>query len=342
MTKFGNLIQNIHKKYPILVILEKLVIFTTLLAFLISILDRKDERVARAWQLLTTKSTGNSGKIGALETLADYGVSLVGMDLSCATNDGFDKDSEGTTYCARGVFLEGIDLSPRIKWLGFSTRNPPFSWIPSFRRGESIFVRRVDLSDSNLSGVKMENAALNGTILSFVKLSNAEMDHVSFEGAQLHGTELRQAFISDGSFKSTNIHAANFTGAMLAGTDFTRARITESYFIGSIMNMVDLSEAQLVRSHLRQVSMFDARLVDTEISDSTFGVSNTLDNMFDNSWAWNDGVPRIGSGETKIWLCDPEENRKRWKKGVGNIHYLKNQRKSKLKCSNSKVKELTK
>ena len=77
--------------------IEPAVILIAIVAFAIELGDRQEERSARAWQLLTARAPGNSGKIQALEYLNK-------------------EDHEffrgwGSFYKKR-VSLSGIDLSP--------------------------------------------------------------------------------------------------------------------------------------------------------------------------------------------------------------------------------------
>ena len=50
-------------------IIELLAILIAIFAFFLELGNRQEEREVRAWQLLTTKASGNSGKVGALEFL---------------------------------------------------------------------------------------------------------------------------------------------------------------------------------------------------------------------------------------------------------------------------------
>ena len=54
-------------------------------AIRIDLEDRKTQRIAQAWQLITQPAPGNSGKGPALEYLNSQGIHLTGIDL--ATDD---------------------------------------------------------------------------------------------------------------------------------------------------------------------------------------------------------------------------------------------------------------
>jgi hypothetical protein len=77
-------------------LLEKLTFSITALAFLAAakaIILQKEaiekQEIIGAWQLLTTKASGNSGKKEAIEFLASKGAHLSGIDLSTETHGGF-------------------------------------------------------------------------------------------------------------------------------------------------------------------------------------------------------------------------------------------------------------
>ena len=59
-------------------------IFITPAALYFQYQSLQEQKILGAWQLITTKAEGNSGKIQALEFLNSKGVPLVGVDLSNA------------------------------------------------------------------------------------------------------------------------------------------------------------------------------------------------------------------------------------------------------------------
>jgi hypothetical protein len=141
----------------------------------------KEEREARAWQLLATKTSGNSGKGPAIETLAQAGADLRAIDISCATLGGgwtdytvFDLfDIERYWFikrpCQRLTVLQDVDVSAQN--LG----------------------RRFDLSDSNLSGARIHNGDFTETDLSFTNLSGSEITGTSLRGANTQSLDASQS-----------------------------------------------------------------------------------------------------------------------------------------------------
>ena len=68
-------------------------------------LARSDDALARNWTLVTTPASGNSGKVQALEYLASKGKALDGIDLSCKTMRGIDRNDKGQETCERPPYL---------------------------------------------------------------------------------------------------------------------------------------------------------------------------------------------------------------------------------------------
>jgi hypothetical protein len=106
--------------------------------------------IARAWEIVGRKASGNSGKIEALEFLNKKGYSLMGIDLSAKTHGGF-------------VWLGFVDL-----------------------RGADLF--EADLSGTCLVGAVLSGACLVGAVLSGASLSGAFLDAVDFSQSTIDET----------------------------------------------------------------------------------------------------------------------------------------------------------
>ncbi|MEP5154546.1 hypothetical protein [Planktotalea sp.] len=63
--------------------------------------DRKEERISRAWQALSSQVAGNTGKADAIEFLVENGVQIVGLTL---TGDSLQN----------GPFLSGLELTDQV------------------------------------------------------------------------------------------------------------------------------------------------------------------------------------------------------------------------------------
>lgn len=144
--------------------------------------NRRQERNARAWSLIASQASGNSGKTEALEYLANQNITLDGIDISCERMGGGWKAGDKT--CERHVLLEDVGM------------------------------KTASLESANLSGTYLDGGSFAGANLNFAKFegafavgtdfTNAQLDGVSFEGALLAGTD----FIG-----AKNLDTVNFTGA---------------------------------------------------------------------------------------------------------------------------------
>lgn len=114
--------------------------------------ESEQNAIARAWEIVGRKASGNSGKIEALEFLNKKGIPLIGIDLSAETHGG-------------PVWLSFVDL-----------------------RGADLF--EADLSGTRLIGADLSDAdslvradlsgaLLNGAILDAVDFSQSTIDETT-------------------------------------------------------------------------------------------------------------------------------------------------------------------
>ena len=121
---------------------------------------REQEAIARSWELVTRRASGNSGKVGRWNISPRRVRCSDGIDLSCATMGGMDV-VEGTETCARPTFLDDLDLSAR-------THGKP-----------------VSLDNADLSGAELKEADLSGASLWEADLSGAGLSDADLSGARL-------------------------------------------------------------------------------------------------------------------------------------------------------------
>lgn len=110
-------------------ILVAVVALVSLAAFWIDYSDRVEERTVRAWQLLTTRAPGNSGKIAALEYL----------------------NQEDGLFCGEQGCL--LTLKPRTPLVGLDLSSSP-------EAGARVFLQGVRLPNANLPDTKLRRANL--------------------------------------------------------------------------------------------------------------------------------------------------------------------------------------
>lgn len=156
-------------------VIELVAIVVAFFAFGLESCSRQEERRARAWQLLTTKASGNSGKVWALEYLNKRGL---WVDLGLKEH----------------ISLRGIDLTPPR--LAEYWRGEP--------NGERKFPKggcsdRVDLHKVELRVAKMEEASL----------VCADLHHADLRGAQFRKTDFRGAYLEDAKLQGADLKEAD-------------------------------------------------------------------------------------------------------------------------------------
>ena len=144
--------------------------------------EAEESRIVNAWQILSNRSPGNSGKIAALETLNNAEENLTGIDLSCETMDGMDKKNEN---CDTPTFLANVSLP------------------------------NADLIRANLSHATLWRANLSHATLSNANLSWANLLWANLSDADLIGTNLSRATLWE-----ANLSDANLMGANLSNVNF--------------------------------------------------------------------------------------------------------------------------
>ena len=214
--------------------IEPLAILIAIFAFTIEMSDRREERTARAWQLVTTKASGNSGKIEALEYLNSQSSEwLLGW----------------WPYAKERTPLSGIDLTPpalaaqwkdkdeierTVDWRKCPDRTYLFNVkLPDAEMSDAklpcanlIFaiVRRANLRKANLSGADLFGANLNEARLDEAKLIGASFIGAVLRGAMFFVADLRGADLSGADLTGANLRKADLSGTDLTGADFKHAK----------------------------------------------------------------------------------------------------------------------
>lgn len=237
---------------------------------------RADEAIARAWSLLTTPATGNSGKREALEYLAAQGVSLTGVDLSCAKMGG-GWDAEKKT-CETRVDLAGLTLKAPA--------------------GQG-----VDLNGAHLEGAELWGAHLEGA-----ELLGAHLEGAWLEGAHLQGAMLWRAHLEEARLWRAHLEEAELEGAHLHGAELWHARLERAWLEGA-----HLEGADLWRAHLEGAGLEGAHLAGAHLSAAIFTDAKYLDTAdFTNAWAWADKPPIGLPASIPVTLCVYQEDMNRF------------------------------
>ena len=120
-----------------------------------------------------------------------------------------------------------------------------------------------DLSDIDLSDMKLNNANLSDTDLRRSILRNTD-----FRGANLVRADLRAVNINKASFNLAKLREANFSEAYLRESDFSEADLQRAYFIRSDLVRVDLWESNLTKADFRWAYLIGTDLKDANLTQA--------------------------------------------------------------------------
>lgn len=187
--------------------------------------------LARSWSNLTTQSSGNSGKVAALEHLSSEIRELPYLDLSCEAMGGLDKLSDGSSVCTRPTYLAGLDLFEE----GYFIYRTAFLSGSNFSETEIQF---GDFSNGYLDGVNFDRAAMMGA-----KFFRASLADATFNKAQLVNTNWSYSEAESASFSGANLLTAIFYAAYLPGADFSDANVSHTYFYGANLDGANFENA---------------------------------------------------------------------------------------------------
>jgi len=112
-------------------------------------------------------------------------------------------------------------------------------------RGENPEIE-PDLSDIDLSDMKLNNANLSDTDLRRSVLVNSD-----FRGANLVRADLRAVNINKASFSLAKLREVNFSEAYIRESDLSEADLKRAYFIRADLVRVDLCESNLTNADFR-------------------------------------------------------------------------------------------
>ena len=211
---------------------EPVVIIIAIIAFSIELGDRQEERTVRAWQLLTTRAPGNSGKIEALEYLNSQSHWLF---------------RSWWPFSKERVSLQGIDLTP-----------PPLfeRWKDKSKQDRVLRGRCPDLT--YLRCVKLVDAILIEATLACSHLQMADLRGADLKRADLRGANLGGAKLQDAQLQTADLRGARLEEAKLQGANFGRANLQGASFYGA-----KLQGAVLNKANLYDANLYDANLLET-------------------------------------------------------------------------------
>ncbi len=170
--------------------------------------ESEQNAIARAWEIVGRKASGNSGKKEALEFLNKKGIPLIGIDLSAKTHGGYVWLS---FVDLRGADLFEADLS------GTRLIGADLSDADSLVRADlSGALLNGDMSGASLFGTNLLEAILFDANLSHANLSRANLSHANLRGVNLLGATLFFTILDAADFSQSTIdETTNFGPAFL-------------------------------------------------------------------------------------------------------------------------------
>lgn len=298
--------------------------------FVYELRERQDERIARAWQLITTPASGNSGKVGALEYLnSQYGcvpsnwplpwadrcwkesTSLTGIDLSQP------EDKPGTYL--RFIQLPEADLTLAIL-SGATLEGANF-------RSSTLYgadLEAANLQGGDLHGATLTEANFNGAYLNVVDLSDTYMLRASLKNAELHSANLYEAYFVAANFSGAQFSQADLTYANLECLDWSAPEMEQfapegktgiecANLSGAVMFDTDLSYANLATADLSR-----AQLTGVNLSGTNLTQANLLNTKFQEAWFYESEPPEGMNAETRQQLAARQED-ETWSEFVDRI-----------------------
>lgn len=139
---------------------------------------------------------------------------------------------------------------------------------------------RADFSGSNLEGVRLLFAILQGANLEGADLRNAELSWANMEEASLKNANLKNASLRGANLGSSrlffdysdkngaNLEKADLQGANLQGANLQGANLQGANLRGANLTYADLRHANLKRAHLEGAHLEGANLIGANLEDS--------------------------------------------------------------------------
>jgi uncharacterized protein YjbI with pentapeptide repeats len=155
--------------------------------------------------------------------------------------------------------------------------------------GKRSQAHSIVLRGTNLSGVYLRKAHLEGAILSDALLMAADLAGANFKGADLRRAALQDANLEKACLQRASLWQVNFSNAMLRRADFRKAKLWAAFFQGAYlmdanfeaadMGSVNLSHANLEQANLRKSdlgrsSLQQTNLQNTDLTSAYLGRAN--------------------------------------------------------------------
>ena len=168
---------------------------------------------------------------------------------------------------------------------------PEISFYPSQKPDSDNFftsrlLRAINYSDSieignfsNVVGVFLKGAQLQGVYLGDANLTGANFSDANLSGAylgdaNLTGVQAKQVNLRNASLGDANLSGADFTGANLTRCDLTHCNLSGADLTGADLSGADLGDANLAGANLAGANLTGANLTSANIRDATLNGAN--------------------------------------------------------------------
>jgi len=297
-------------------VLESLAIFQILLllsrlALLLAVFNwfnSSDARLAQkhreAWQVINSalvtpfesgQSTGEGGRISAIETLYRGNQSLSGLyapgayltkiDLSrdlCVPSE-LKKFNVNVLFDPRAYLpYSHTNYNPRWQWHWPIVRVLPWKTRCFLTRGKfSVLAIGANLQEANLTAADLGNAALMSANLAGARLTDANLSNADLGLADLSRADLSRADLRFGLLVGTRLQDVKLARADLADTllnkaDLTGAALQDAQLDRALLERANLTGADLWRASLRGASLGGTVLQDAQLVGSDLSLTEGL------------------------------------------------------------------
>ncbi len=118
--------------------------------------------------------------------------------------------------------------------------------------------KRLDLSNSNLSGADLDRASLIGANLDRANLYRASLDRAILKGASLNGANLYRAFLPNANLYYANLEDADLRGASFYYANFYNASLNGANLYRAILfDATDIAPEQIKQAKNWQKANYD-------------------------------------------------------------------------------------
>jgi uncharacterized protein YjbI with pentapeptide repeats len=155
--------------------------------------------------------------------------------------------------------------------------------LAKYEAGERDF-SGVDLSEANLSGVKLNEANFSHANLSIVNLSGSHLCSTDFSHAQINVARLSGAYLHQANLNHASLNVANLIradlscaqlqSASLIRAELIRADLSRADLFAANLSCADLREAALRHAILRYANLSEANLRDSLLTQANLEGAN--------------------------------------------------------------------